>query len=117
MIIHLDERGMTLIEVLVALVLLAVILLPLVGTLATGIVVTGEGHHITIATTLAQQEMERLLAAIVEPVPPASLPEGYRLNTVIVDNGDGTEKITVTVSWGDDGSGGGEISLTCLRHR
>ena len=43
MAIRLDERGMTFIEVLVALVLLTVILLPLVGTLTTGFIVTGEG--------------------------------------------------------------------------
>ncbi|HHW92026.1 MAG TPA: prepilin-type N-terminal cleavage/methylation domain-containing protein [Firmicutes bacterium] len=117
MVTNLDERGMTLIEVLVALVLLSVILLPLVGTLATGFIVTGEGNRITTATALAQQEMERLLAGIDEPFPPALLPDGYWVNTVVTDNGDGTEKITVIVKWGDSRTRPGEISLTSLRHR
>lgn len=117
MAIRLDERGMTFIEVLVALVLLSVILLPLVGTLTTGFIVTGEGGRITTATALAQQEMERFLAGLDEPSPPTSLPDGYRVDTVITDNGDGTEKIKVIVSWGEENSRPGEITLTCLRHR
>lgn len=108
------ERGMTLIEVLVALVLVAIILLPLIGSLTTGFLATREGERIAIATSLAQGEMEGLLGGFNRP---QEAPADYRINTRIEDNGDGTENIIVVVGWGDEGAKEKEIRLQCCRKR
>lgn len=105
---------MTLIEVLVAVVLLSVILLPMAGTLATGFLATREGECIAIAISLARQRMEQLLAGFDEPT---EIPAGYWLDTWIEDTGDGTEDITVTVGWGEGNLKPGEIRLQCCRKR
>ncbi len=108
------EKGMTLIEVLVAMVLLSLVVVPMAGTLATGFLATREGECIGTATCLAQQEMERLLSGFDEA---NESPYGYRVDTIREDNGDGTENITVSVSWGEGKSKPGEIKLQCCRKR
>ncbi|NLP18606.1 MAG: prepilin-type N-terminal cleavage/methylation domain-containing protein [Firmicutes bacterium] len=109
-----DEKGMTLIEVLVAVVLISVILVPMAGTLATGFLATREGGCIALATSLAQQRMEQHLAGFDEST---AIPAGYWIDTRIEDNGDGTEDITIRVGWGKGNLKPGEIRLQCCRKR
>lgn len=108
------EQGVTLIEVLVATVLLTLILVPLVGTFTTSALITGEAKRISIATALAQQEMERLLAGVEGSVPRKI--EGFEIRVNMTDNQNGTKTILVTVSWESRGSVK-TIQLTCLRKR
>jgi type IV pilus modification protein PilV len=55
-----DERGFTLIELLVAMTIASVGFLGLAATHATAIRATAVGRNQTVATTLAQEQLEQL---------------------------------------------------------
>ena len=56
-------KGLTLVELLLASALLAVVAVPILGALARGVTLAAEIDRRTRATLLAQQRMENILAA------------------------------------------------------
>jgi type IV pilus assembly protein PilV len=113
-----DAEGFTLIEVLIAMVLLSIALLGMAG-LITGIM-TGNAHsnRLTTGTTLAQEKMEDIRRAGYAGVSAGteSSLTGYPLfqrTTGVAANSPaaGMKTVTVTVSWD---SGAKSVALTTL---
>jgi prepilin-type N-terminal cleavage/methylation domain-containing protein len=102
------SNGFTLIEVLVALVILSIALLSLAGLMATTTSNNAAGGHLTEAATLAQDTLERLRVA-----PLGDIPLTYNTTTVAPSGITYTwgwvasqpiptlDTITITVNWTD----------------
>lgn len=99
-------RGATLIEVLVALSLLAIVAAGIFSFYTTGMFTRQEAANLAIATGLAQGHMEELIAHPYNTKPEggdpgadsASVP-GYRWTAEIKPAAPGLSQGTVTVSW------------------
>jgi prepilin-type N-terminal cleavage/methylation domain-containing protein len=104
-------EGFSLIEVLIALVILSISLLALAGLMATTTRNNSYGGHLTEAVTFAQQRLEQFrvtpyaaLTTSLVPVTQTGIPSGiqYFLNWVVVPNaGDTLRRITITITWND----------------
>jgi len=86
----LNSKGFTLIEVLVALVILAVSLLALAGLMTTTTKNNASGGHLTEAATFAQDKLEELRAMPWNSLIPGSV------NTDLVPNPPGSTGIQYT---------------------
>ena len=106
--------GFTLIEVLIALVILAVCLLGVAGLMATTTSNNSDGSRMTEAVTLIQGKLEELKATspakiannglnVVVPDPVSNVIRGttYTRSWMVVPDVNNTYRITVTVSWID----------------
>lgn len=106
-----NRNGFTLIEILVALVILSIALLALAGLMVTTTKNNAAGGHLTEAATFAQDTLERLRVA-----PLSSIPTGVLIQTTgagstgiiytgswtAVPNSSGTlDRISITVNWVD----------------
>jgi prepilin-type N-terminal cleavage/methylation domain-containing protein len=69
------ESGLTLVEILVALTLLGVVLLPVVSGLSQALVTTSDSTITTTATSIARDKVEQLKADIRRP--------GYDFNSLV----------------------------------
>jgi prepilin-type N-terminal cleavage/methylation domain-containing protein len=104
-------EGFSLIEVLIALVILSISLLALAGLMATTTKNNSYGGHLTEAVTFAQQRLEQFrvtpyasVSTSPTPVIQTGVPSGipYSLNWVVAPNaGDTLRRITITVDWND----------------
>ncbi len=107
-------KGFSLIEVLIALVILSISLLALAGLMVYTTKSNSWGGHMTEATTFGQDTLERLrvtpwanLVTNTNPVNPDSPITGatgipYTRTWTVVPNADDTLRtITVTVTWSD----------------
>ncbi len=102
------SKGFSLIEVLIALVILSVSLLALAGLMVQTTQNNSFGSHMTEASTAAQDAFERLrgrpynsMMGGVDSVT-GSTGQAYTRNWVIVNNADSTQKLTtITVNWSD----------------
>ena len=107
-------EGFSLIEVLIALVILAVCLLGVAGLMATTTRNNSDGSHMTEAVTLIQGKLEELKATspariannglnVVVPDPVTNAIRGttYTRSWMVVPDVNNTYRITVTVSWTD----------------
>jgi type IV pilus assembly protein PilV len=100
--------GFTLLEILIAIVILSISLLALAALMATTTQNNSFGGHMTEAATFAQDQLEQLMAApwanIVDGgnTIPGSTGIGYTRNWVVATNADDTLKtVTITISWTD----------------
>jgi len=116
-----NNKGFTLIEVLVAMVILSIGLLG-TAALLTGIIRGNQvSNRITAATTLAQDKMENIKSVIYSKAasePRAFLPSPYEKyeRQVFVENNspdDGMKTVTVTVYRGS----GNSVSLQTILSR
>jgi type II secretory pathway pseudopilin PulG len=103
--LHRSERGIGLVESLIALAIIGTAVSAFITTLSTGSVIVGELNQETVAQQLAQSQMERIKAASYSPTGAGyttiSVPEGYGV-AVSVDSSlyadSDIQKLTVTVS-------------------
>jgi type IV pilus assembly protein PilV len=111
LILSLKSKGFTLIEILIALVILSISLLSLAALMATTSRNTSFGGHMTEAATFAQDQLEQLRVAIWDDInnewldasgtdtrTASGIPYTRTLN--VVQNGN-IKTITITVSWTD----------------
>ena len=111
MIAYNKSHGFTLVEVLVAVVILSIALLALAGLMVQSTKNSSWGSHLTEAATLAQDRLERFRAVR----PQTDIPEGTNSDTItapsgirytrtwtVTTNGANTLRtITITVTWTD----------------
>ena len=108
-----NSKGFSLIEVLIALVILAISLLALAGLMATTVRNNSFGGHVTEASTLAQDKLEEFRAMRwddVQATPPGPETDPvskigstgivYTRNWNVAQNGN-IKTITITVNWND----------------
>jgi type IV pilus assembly protein PilV len=102
------SKGFSLIEVIIALFILAVALLALAGLMVTTTKNTSYGGHMTEAATFAQDVLEKLRAApwaaIVNGADTRTGSTGisYARNWTVTPNADGTQRwVSVTINWTD----------------
>ena len=102
------SKGFSLIEVMIALVILAVALLALAGLMITTTKNTSFGGHMTEAATFAQDKLEQLRAspwaAIIAGADTAVGATGisYARSWTVADNPNGDQRwVTITMNWTD----------------
>ena len=115
------SQGFSLLEVLVALIILSVSLLALAGLMVTTTKNNSFGNHMTEAATLAQDKLEQLRAVRWEAIPEGASTDpapqigstgiSYVRNWTVVANGV-LKTITITVSWQDKSNH--SITLTSI---
>jgi prepilin-type N-terminal cleavage/methylation domain-containing protein len=106
-------KGFTLIEILIALVILSFSLLGLAGLMIMTTKSNSYGGHMTEAATLAQDKLEEFRAVRPQPPPLGDIPDGpgndqkvgatgvnYTRNWNIATNGN-LRTITITINWDD----------------
>jgi prepilin-type N-terminal cleavage/methylation domain-containing protein len=106
-----NRNGFTLIEILVALVILSIALLALAGLMVTTTRNNATGGHLTEAATFAQDTLERLRVS-----PLSSIPTGVMIQnscvgstgvlytgswTAVANSSSTLDTITITVNWVD----------------
>ena len=119
-----QQGGFTIVEVLIALVVLLVGLAGILSMQMTAISATGFERHATEASTLAQDKMEALrtlsstaLASGSDQVDPRGVPDPAGLFTRdwTVASGSNEFTITVKVTWLEGGGDPYTISMSTLR--
>ena len=108
------SKGFSLIEVMIALVILAVALLALAGLMITTTKNTSFGGHMTEAATFAQDKLEQLRAApwtgivagvdtVTTAIPGApGTGVSYARSWTVADNPNGDQRwVTITITWTD----------------
>jgi type IV pilus assembly protein PilV len=103
------SKGFSLIEVLIAIVILSISLLGMASLMASATKYNASGGRLTEATTFAQDELEILRITpwtlIITNADTITVPNTERMYTrswVVVPNADNTLKtVTLTVSWSD----------------
>jgi len=103
-----NSNGFTLIEILVALVILSISLLALAGLMVTTTKNNSFGSHMTEAATLAQDKLEELRAVRWLDIPEGTGSDqksgatgiSYARNWDVTANGT-LKAITITINWQD----------------
>jgi type IV pilus assembly protein PilV len=113
-----NEKGLSLIEVLMTIVILSVGLLGVANMQVVAIKVNDNSNQLTQATTIAQDKVEELMAlpfddvALADATPPgeftphteAEPPPGYAVAWQVDINADGTKTINVNTTWVSSGA-------------
>jgi prepilin-type N-terminal cleavage/methylation domain-containing protein len=116
-----DERGFTIVELLVAVVLLSVILLPLIGYLNQARMISAEAHLEGEAMRLSQTYMENLLSlpwnSIQSGIQNSELETPFEKIEWVVTNEGNTQlkRIEVSVDWRDSRGNVQSYSLVTFR--
>jgi prepilin-type N-terminal cleavage/methylation domain-containing protein len=102
------SKGFSLIEVLIAMLILAISLLALAGLMVTTTRNNSFGGHMTEAATFAQDKLEQLRAAPwASIIPGADTVVGatgisYARNWIVANNPNGDQAwVTITMNWTD----------------
>ncbi len=100
-----DERGLSLIESLVAVAVTAVAIVAIVTALSSGAIAVGEGEREVVAQMLARTQLENVKGSSYDATGASysalDAPEGYALSfdvDSIPETDNDIQKITVTVS-------------------
>ena len=108
-----DQRGLGLVETLVAVAILGTSVVAFAGALSAGSIAVGEQDEAVVAQSLVQTQLEYTKSYPYDPeattYPTADTPAGYSISvgvTSIPDTDTDIQKITVTIS-----RGGEEIML------
>jgi type II secretory pathway pseudopilin PulG len=98
------ESGATLVEILVAVAIIASALVIFVSALSTGAFAVRTSDRLTTATNLASVQLETIKAAPYSPggYSAISAPAGYVIATTSSEIGAGLQQVTVTVSYQGD---------------
>ena len=113
-----NEKGLSLIEVLMTIVILSVGLLGVANMQVVAIKVNDNSNQLTQATTITQDKVEELLAlpfddgVLADATPPgefttrteAQPPPGYAVEWQVDINADGTKTINVNTTWVNSGA-------------
>jgi prepilin-type N-terminal cleavage/methylation domain-containing protein len=116
-----NDRGFTLVEMLVTVVLLSAILLPLIGYLNQARMISAEAHLEANAMRLAQTQMETLLSLSWRTLQSGSRDEGLETPfeqlrwTVSTEGNPQLKKIEVRVDWRDLRGNEQSFSLVTIR--
>jgi prepilin-type N-terminal cleavage/methylation domain-containing protein len=108
-----NEKGLSLIEVLMTIVILSVGLLGVANMQVVAIKVNDNSNQLTQATTITQDKVEELMAlpfdavVLADATPPgqftthteADPPPGYAVEWQVDINADGTKTINVNTTW------------------
>ena len=105
------SKGFTLIEILVALVILSISLLALAGLMVSTTRNNATGGHLTEAATFAQDTLERLRVAPLSSIPTGVMIQNSRVGstgivytgswTAVPNSGSTLDTINITVNWVD----------------
>ncbi|MEW6696446.1 MAG: type IV pilus modification PilV family protein [Bacillota bacterium] len=121
------RKGLTLVEVMVATSILAIILLVAANVMITGQQATASSQQQTLSVNLAQGLMEEILAQEVQNISPKGLtnPEAfteapgykytYKIEDYVSDNN--LWAITVSVFYDDNGQRKNEVTLYTLKRK
>ena len=106
-----DQRGVGLVESLVAVAILGVAVVAFVMALSSGAVAVREGNQQVVAQSLARTQLEYIknypYDSEATTYPTVDSPEGYTISVEVDDitgpaTDDDIQEITVTVSFGDE---------------
>lgn len=104
-----SERGFTMVEVLVAVLLTAIAMTGMLGLYAAGTRAAGGSRHVSEATVLAQDEIERLrTSALIGNGSETNVDHAGKAGGIFTRSWEATPAIDytelrVTVSWNDEG--------------
>lgn len=117
-----SEKGLSMLEVMIAVLLLSVVLVPLIGMYGLSGRIAAEGQQADIATNLAQAKLEELkgssfesLVSVNDPVVFAGYPD-YSYTVEVQEESDYLKQVTVTVYYHQAGEER-EVSLTTEKAR
>lgn len=108
-----NHKGLTLLEVVIAMALFFVAVLALAGVAVTASKGAAASRHLTMAATLAQDKLEQMRNTGYDAAAPLETTEAYETipafplyqRVVRIETGrpvPGLQTATVTVSWADD---------------
>ena len=114
-----NSRGFSLVEVLVAASILALILLAIAGLFSTAYSNVGDEGRRTKAVGLAKQKMEQLRDGIFPPTTmgsPETVDSIYTRSWTVAVTGPSAQvaRIDVTVAWPDAGRGTKQLTFTSM---
>ena len=99
-----NEKGFSLLEVLISIVVLSVGLLGVANMQVVAIRVNDNANQMTQATTLTQDKVEELMAKQFDTMTSdENEKDGYTLQWQVDDNADGTKTINVNTTWVNSG--------------
>lgn len=116
---RLNQRGFTLIEILIALFVLSVVLLSMSAMVVSVMWATAQSKGLTTATSLVQDKMESLKNASFSSLTPGSYSDSPRFGNITynrqwtVSTAGNIKTIAVAVSWTDRRSH--NVAITTLR--
>lgn len=114
-----EQKGLSLIEVLIGLSILGVVIIALLAGLITAVLGVGQVDQRTMALNLARSQIEyvksepyedpantieelRALYTIISDIPDSDIPEGYSITGIVSKIEAGVlQQIAVTVTYGD----------------
>ncbi len=120
---RLDQRGMTLVEIMVAMIILALALAWLAPLLVIAMRGNRFGGDLTEATTLAQDKLEEFRnmsysSMLADPVGQDTVGAAVRSWTITEEEDqDGLANIEVNISWQDDKGQDHQVQLVTLLAR
>jgi len=117
------QRGFTIIEVLISILIIGVILILLQSVLRGGYLARNAKNQV-VALTIVRNELEGLRAGGYDALPASgsfsdsllsTLPGGATANITVSDYNDTTKQVSATVTWTDPGySAASIVSLSTL---